>query len=82
MSTLGIAKRWTKRWSKIFTEATNKKISFYLSPRRVGKYYFIIERLKRPHAIKRLKAFNRSQKSHLTCSRKHIKRRGVLKCHS
>ena len=76
MSTLKIASRWAKRWSKFFTEATNKKITLCLSPREAGKSYFIMQRLKRPYAIQRLRALKLLQQSHITCSRKHIKGRG------
>ena len=74
MSLLKIARRWAKRWSKVFTDATNKRISLVLSDREAGKTYFMMQRLKNVKVIRRFRALK--QIRHITCSRKYIKGRG------
>lgn len=75
MSNLKTASRWAKRWSHYYTDATNSKIRIYLMPRESGKTYMILQRLKKPKIIRLFKKLAMN-KSHRTCSRKHIKGRG------
>ena len=73
------ARKWASRWSNVFTDATNAKIAFQISPRYTGKSYFILQRLKRPRIIRAFRkiVLYEARLRKRSCSRKHIRRRVV-----
>ena len=77
MSDLKTARRWANRWSKIYTDATNAKIKFFLMPRNFGKNSIILSRLRNFKALKALEKLAMYKYRHrVKCSRTRIKRRG------
>ena len=77
MSDIKTASRWAKRWGKIYTDATNAKIKFFLMPREYGKSNIILRRLRNFRALKALENSAMYKYKHLVkCSRVKIKGRG------
>lgn len=79
MSIIKEASKWANRWSDVFTDATNSRIVFRLSPRYAGKSYFILQRLKKPRIIRAFKklALYEARMPRIRYTRKNIRRRVV-----